>query len=92
MNHSLILRSPNAWVPSLSISIHLQGSEILHISLLQKLMSIMGGPSLIHIVSPLQLAIMSKRVVDDLSIAREMVHRLHTEKTRTRLSKKKKKN
>lgn len=51
----------------------------------------MGGPSLIHIVSPLQLAIMSKRVVDDLSIAREMVHRLHTEKTRTRLSKKKKK-
>ena len=51
----------------------------------------MGGPSLIHIVSPLQLAIMSKRVVDDLSIAREIVHRLHTEKTRTRLSKKKKK-
>ena len=51
----------------------------------------MGGPSLIHIVSPLQLAITSNRVVDVLSIAREMVHRLHTEKTRTRLSKKKKK-
>lgn len=50
----------------------------------------MGGPSLIHIVSPLQLAIMSKRVVDDLSIAREMVHRLHTEKLELDYQKKKK--